>query len=438
MDGENRAEGQPRATSSPASVIPPARTARRDADFDHRMPALSSPVLDSDEDAGLESPPPLERLHRGSTHTDAPSAEGSSSSASSSGITADQAPQTSPRFARGTRQRAISNASNDSLPSLQTVSDSSDGEWEDDEDDEEADDDEDDENDSGHEDNDGEPSGPNLRPLPYSVPEAAQRLMDTLQHAIVDPPWTNMPSMLNAMNDDEVDLFGSQDIWGGTDSARTRRPQSQNPLFRTLNSPRTIVDALRQMLESMGTPAVPEQDPVRAETIMKALEVVPEDLVRRYEKLRAGLEDEDHEGCAVCRESFLDPTAEARTVTVQFADLPSPPPAEDCSSNPAKILAFPCPGMHLFHSQCLSPWLGRKTTCPTCRFDIDPDSLTLSFLRELRTRSRDPLASKPWAPPKNKGFRRWLEREERKLDPEYVAQGKLRVFVGSLMKLPDG
>ena len=39
------------------------------------------------------------------------------------------------------------------------------------------------------------------------------------------------------------------------------------------------------------------------------------------------------------------------------------------------VLALPCG--HLFHAGCLAPWFGSHTTCPTCRFDIDPESLTL-------------------------------------------------------------
>jgi hypothetical protein len=182
------------------------------------------------------------------------------------------------------------------------------------------------------------------------------------------------------------------------------------------------------LLEAMGTPALPEQDPARAKTIMKVLEAVPEDLVRRYEKLRAGLEGEGNEGCAICRECYLDPPGEDIIVATALADLPyAEGEADGQRSNTSKILVFPCPGMHLFHSNCLSPWLSRKTTCPTCRFDIDPDSLTLTFLRELRVRTDDPMVNRRWTLPKGRGFRKWLEREERKLNINDDLEGEAQM-----------
>lgn len=46
----------------------------------------------------------------------------------------------------------------------------------------------------------------------------------------------------------------------------------------------------------------------------------------------------------------------------------------------AGAVALPC--FHVFHSKCLVPWFTRLfTTCPVCRFDLDPDKLlALPFL----------------------------------------------------------
>lgn len=45
-------------------------------------------------------------------------------------------------------------------------------------------------------------------------------------------------------------------------------------------------------------------------------------------------------------------------------------------SSETKVVVLPC--AHVFHASCLLPWFSRprQTTCPTCRFNIDPDNLT--------------------------------------------------------------
>lgn len=311
--------------------------------------------------------------------------------------------------ANTSRRRAYSDSdaeSSGSLPSLQTVSDSSD-EFErtdeDSEDDEEEyEDGEDDEDDGGEGvfDNGGllnvQPDG--------SIPTLSARVMEQLSRAVSEGladidgdervPYTPLP----------FDVFGSTAHPGPTRAMHTEIPGA-------------FADIMRQALDSVGGPAIPDSDHRRAETIVKALEVVPEELVHRYEKLRAGLDGEQCEGCAVCRENFLDTNVDESAIVVHFAELPYPNGQETDETSPlvSNVVAFPCPGKHLFHSECLKPWLGRKTTCPTCRYDVDPESLTLSVLRDLRQRSGHPRANKKWAPPKGRGFKRWLEREERKL-----------------------
>lgn len=134
---------------------------------------------------------------------------------------------------------------------------------------------------------------------------------------------------------------------------------------------------------------------------MAGLEIVPKDLIARYEKLRGG-HSQEYEGCPICQEDFLceDNAVELDQTVSYFAELPHN------QYRPPTILAFPCPGMHLYHSNCLTPWLSRKTTCPSCRFDIDPHSLTLSCVRAVH--------SGKWEPPKDSSFLSWLQGEENK------------------------
>ncbi|KIP06838.1 hypothetical protein PHLGIDRAFT_35747 [Phlebiopsis gigantea 11061_1 CR5-6] len=302
--------------------------------------------------------------------------------------------------ARRLRPDADSDAeSSGSLPSLQTVSDSSDDVWTDEEDSEDDDDDAGDDDDYEYDEDEDE--------FDYGDP-----FIGSQTRAIISP-------------------FASGTLENILRTGPEPLPYPDGPDSPLVIGPRgtrnTIMRIFRDALANVGASSIPENDPKRASMIVKELETVPEDLVRRYEELRAGLDDEPLEGCAICRDAFIESVIEESliiedpSIAIYHAALPYPDGLEDkVSTLPRGILAFPCPGMHLFHSQCLSPWLGRKTTCPTCRYDIDPESLTLSFLLNVRERAGDPLANIKWRPPKGRGFKRWLEKQERKLEPGYT------------------
>ncbi|KAF9564143.1 hypothetical protein CPC08DRAFT_270118 [Agrocybe pediades] len=141
-----------------------------------------------------------------------------------------------------------------------------------------------------------------------------------------------------------------------------------------------------------------KEDPERAKKLVDGLEVVPVGLVRRLERVggAAGPAGEElmnggDAGCAICWDKLLDGDGEGFGEKKEDDEHKDPGEAEaeassddkDTSSsssadesNYPKIVSLPC--AHVFHADCLIPWFSRPkhTTCPTCRFNIDPDNLT--------------------------------------------------------------
>ncbi|KAI0696428.1 hypothetical protein BC835DRAFT_1414253 [Cytidiella melzeri] len=315
------------------------------------------------------------------------------------------------------RPRHSGNASNDSLPSLQTISDSSDdpllnalrlSESEEDvsdlEDGYEAD------------------QLPRLSPAP---PEESGRGLRREFFDLVVDDWADVeeeievPELWSMIENDPrlgdtlQEMSRALRLDGSQQPRQSDTASSQPAIANAPERPIALLAALSQQMRLIFRPSSPQQtyiDTFRAELIMKALEEIPSSLVSRYEHLRKGYDAGDDEGCAVCRDTFISDHLEPpqlSEVEVMLAALPFC----QLQDRPERIVAFPCPGMHLFHAGCLDPWVARKTTCPTCRFDIDPDSLT------LRDR-RDPMTGRPlaqlWAPPRGRGFAKWLKKEERR------------------------
>ncbi|KAI0826938.1 hypothetical protein BC628DRAFT_1495376 [Trametes gibbosa] len=176
-------------------------------------------------------------------------------------------------------------------------------------------------------------------------------------------------------------------------------------------------DLLERMLsvgDSLVEPRIYDAgDITRAEVLLAGLEEVSDDMVRRYEKLRR-TEGEDGDGCAICRDDLIDssipiePVGEAAQIISLYAALPF-----HHAANP--VVAFSCAGKHLYHSECITPWLSCKTTCPSCRFDIDPHSLTLKKNREGPNAGMDfwGRPSRIWQPPQMESMSEWLDGEER-------------------------
>ncbi|CAE7066181.1 unnamed protein product [Rhizoctonia solani] len=145
-------------------------------------------------------------------------------------------------------------------------------------------------------------------------------------------------------------------------------------------------------------------DPKRAERLAGGLKVVEDGLLKRWK----GVCGNEGAVCAVCYGELLEePGIEKEKEEIKEEAEDKAPEAQDLKQDvttdehqrdllealkrreemekleereralklETAVLAFPCG--HVFHRTCLLPWLSRHTTCPTCRFDIDPKSDTL-------------------------------------------------------------
>lgn len=175
---------------------------------------------------------------------------------------------------------------------------------------------------------------------------------------------------------------------------------------------------LMGLLLSLGFGAPHElnrEDPVRAKRLVKGLEVVNAGLVKRMRKIGEG--NADGAICAICWDALLEEDGEITPHSVAEAPLwdatsnrGQPTNAEPDATNPAepesepeeplpRIIALPC--SHVFHSACLVPWFSRpkQTTCPSCRFNVDPDNLTYEPPRRPQSDSRQqPQQQRPPQP----------------------------------------
>ena len=146
-----------------------------------------------------------------------------------------------------------------------------------------------------------------------------------------------------------------------------------------------------------------KEDPERARKLVDGLEEVPVGLVKRLERIGGtggGMGEDETKGgdggCAICWDRLLGSQEE---VVHQHQECEKKEEGErtqpetsvntDEASNRTtpKIVSLPC--AHVFHAECLIPWFSRprQTTCPTCRFNIDPENLTyVSWRRRMRER----------------------------------------------------
>ena len=166
----------------------------------------------------------------------------------------------------------------------------------------------------------------------------------------------------------------------------TNQRQRMRSIYETEGSPSILyLESLTSVqLAQLADECWVKTDMRRARVLIEGLEPVSESLLSRYYSI---INDQGNghakpTPCVVCIGPITPDDAMFRTV-----------------------VAFPC--LHLFHSECLLPWLALRTTCPVCRHDVDPRSLTLRGVkRHIWQR---------WVPPARKGaFKAWVQAEERR------------------------
>ncbi|KAL5512762.1 hypothetical protein ACEPAG_3028 [Sanghuangporus baumii] len=97
-----------------------------------------------------------------------------------------------------------------------------------------------------------------------------------------------------------------------------------------------------------------------------------------------------------------------------------------------KVVSLPC--AHVFHSSCLLPWFSRpgQTTCPVCRFNIDPENLSYRPLERSQPPSPQahrqpgnapamPGLSMPMGP--STGAPHWTIHTGPEIGPEWIMHG---------------
>lgn len=237
---------------------------------------------------------------------------------------------------------------------------------------------------------------PQANPAPPGAPQTPQQMFGGFAITIDLANPTQLSDLAN----------------GGQGQAHTHVPGAQPQAFLDPGSFAEVLARLGAIGQAFGFSGEREQDdPGRAKKLVEGLEEVPVGLVRRLERVGGTGGGMGHDessggdsGCAICWDKLLDgdgvgfgnPSA-ASTETEASTDktnesLPSSSSStqEEVKLQP-KIVTLPC--AHVFHASCLIPWFSgpRQTTCPTCRFNIDPENLT--YTPRSRRRAADNATS---------------------------------------------
>ncbi|KAF7768358.1 hypothetical protein Agabi119p4_7601 [Agaricus bisporus var. burnettii] len=263
-------------------------------------------------------------------------------------------------------------------------------------------------------------------PLSGPAPPPNAPRANTDANSMATDPSTNGPAGENPVPEQSQSESEPQPQAQPQPQQQRRFPGDGGQSLPTNN---TIADLLRHLsiltALSMGGAGLFErdmEDPERAKKLVDGLEDVPVGLVKRLERIgKASENNEDGSeadgtglgdgGCAICWDRLLtkEKADEGQTVedestgtepTAVSSDSHPPPPAdptteeatvdanETSPGNYKRVVSLPC--AHVFHAHCLVPWFSKpkQTTCPICRFNIDPENLTYTSGAQRRAAAR--------------------------------------------------
>ncbi len=59
---------------------------------------------------------------------------------------------------------------------------------------------------------------------------------------------------------------------------------------------------------------------------------------------------------------------------------------KDAFKSEDKVYSLPC--KHIYHTECIMPWLKRHNTCPVCRYELRTDDPMYEQIRAYRNQQR--------------------------------------------------
>ncbi|KAG8923191.1 hypothetical protein FRC02_011299 [Tulasnella sp. 418] len=160
------------------------------------------------------------------------------------------------------------------------------------------------------------------------------------------------------------------------------QPRGSDSVFSLI---RLLTSAVAPIATMGSGESSSDSNPVKAKILLRSATVLDGDALKRYQRLHNNGEDAN---CPICTDGFSEDEGVAHAEWSKAAVDNRGSSTEETSSEEPKpfVAALPC--NHVFHSGCLFPWLCRNSTCPLCRFKLDPNYQAVIEARRIRDRNR--------------------------------------------------